>query len=222
MRILLVEDDVMMGNSLQKGLGANGHAVDWLQDGSLVEGAVQSNTFDMLLLDLSLPGSDGLDILRSLRAARKRLPIIVITARADVKDRIAGLNLGADDYLAKPFSFEELEARIRAVERRISGFADTIVRFGPLNCNTATREVEFLGEKINLSSREYQILSALLSRPGAIVSKAQLTEKIYDWDSEIDSNALEVHIHRLRQKLSTKFIRTVRGLGYQLVDEPLQ
>ncbi len=219
MKILLVEDDSMLGESLRRGLTDSAYSVDWLRDGALVETALQTQEFDLVLLDLTLPNRDGLAILRQLRAHRKTVPVIILTARNDVADRIAGLDLGADDYLAKPFALAELEARIRALTRRAHGHADTVLRCGELQLNPATKEVRFRGEPIVLASREYQMLAALIRRPGAILSKAQLVEQMYNWDAEIDSNAVEVHIHRLRQKLIPELIRTVRGLGYQLVSE---
>ena len=219
MKILLVEDDSMLGESLRRGLIGGSHAVDWLRDGALAEAALHSQDFDIVLLDLTLPNRDGLTILRQLRERREKVPVIILTARGDIADRVAGLDLGADDYLAKPFALAELEARIRALTRRASGHVDTALHCGELQLNPATKEVRFRGELVTLASREYQMLTALIRRPGAILSKAQLTEQLYDWATEIDSNAVEVHIHRLRQKLAPELIRTVRGLGYQLVNE---
>ena len=219
MKILLVEDDSMLGESLRRGLTDSGHTVDWLRDGALAETALQTNNFEIILLDLALPNRDGLTILRELRARRQTIPVIVLTARGDIADRVAGLDIGADDYLAKPFALAELEARIRALTRRAHGHVDTTLHCGELQLNPATKEVRFRGESIILASREYQMLAALIRRPGAILSKTQLAEQMYDWNTEIDSNAVEVHIHRLRQKLAPELIRTVRGLGYQLVSE---
>lgn len=219
MKILLVEDDAMLGESLRRGLASGGHTIDWLRDGALFESALKAQDFDIVLLDLTLPNCDGLSILRQLRAQRHSVPVIILTARNDVSDRVAGLDHGADDYLAKPFALAELEARIRALTRRASGHVDTLLQCGALQLNPATKEVRFRGELVLLASREYQILAALLRRPGAILSKAQLSEQLYDWDTDIDSNVVEVHIHRLRQKLAPQLIRTVRGLGYQLVSE---
>ncbi len=219
MKILLVEDDSMLGESLRRGLTGGGHAVDWLRDGALAEATLQTQNFDIVLLDLTLPNCDGLSILRQLRERRQTVPVIILTARGDIADRVAGLDLGADDYLAKPFALAELEARIRALCRRASSQTDTMLQCGELQLNPATKEVRFRGELVILASREYQILAVLIRRPGAILSKAQLTEQIYDWNTEIDSNAVEVHIHRLRQKLVPELIRTVRGLGYQLVNQ---
>ncbi len=217
MKILLIEDDAMLGATLQRGLAGSGHAVDWLRDGMQAEAALKTCIFDLVLLDLTLPGRDGLTLLRGLRARQQSVPVIVLTARGDIADRVSGLDLGADDYLSKPFALEELEARIRALMRRLSGQVDPVWNCGDIQLNPATKEVCFRGEPVMLASREYQLLAALMKRPGAILSKNQLTEQLYDWNTEIDSNAIEVHIHRLRQKLAPALIRTVRGLGYQLV-----
>jgi len=219
MKILLVEDDSMLGDSLLRGLTGSGHTVDWLRDGALVEAALQAQDFDIVLLDLTLPNCDGLSILRGLRARRQTVAVIILTARGDVSDRVTGLDLGADDYLPKPFALAELEARIRALTRRANGAADILLTCGELQLNPATKEVRFRGQPVVLSSREYQILTALIRRPGAILSKTQLAEQMYNWKADIDSNTVEVHIHRLRHKLTPELIRTVRGLGYQLVEE---
>jgi two-component system, OmpR family, response regulator len=219
MKILLIEDDSMLGESLRRGLADGGHVVDWLRDGALADAALKSQPFDIVLLDLGLPNRDGLTILRQLRARRQMIPVIILTARGDIADRVAGLDLGADDYLAKPFALAELEARVRALTRRVDGRADTVLRCGELQLDPAAKEVRFRDQVVALASREYQILAALIRRPGAILSKAQLAEQIYDWGTEIDSNTVEVHVHRLRQKLSPELIRTVRGLGYRLVNE---
>lgn len=219
MKILLIEDDSMLGKSLRRGLTGSGHTVDWLRDGALAKAALKTKVFDIVLLDLALPNCDGLTILRQLRARRQMVPVIILTARGDITDRVAGLDLGADDYLAKPFALAELEARIRALTRRASGHTDTVLRCGELQLNPAAKEVRFRDEPVTLASREYQVLAALIRRPGAILSKTQLAEQMYDCDTEIESNAVEVHIHRLRQKLAPELIRTVRGLGYQLVSE---
>jgi DNA-binding response OmpR family regulator len=217
MKILLVEDDSMFGETLRLGLIAGGHTVDWLRAGNVVEAALLTQTFDIVLLDLGLPGRDGLTVLQQMRSAKQTVPVIILTARGDVAERVAGLDLGADDYLSKPFALAELEARIRALTRRAAGQTDTVMSCGELQLNPITKEVLFHNSPVALSIREYQLLAALIHRPGAILSKAQLVEKMYDWNTEIDSNAIEVHIHKLRQKLSPELIRTVRGLGYQLV-----
>jgi DNA-binding response OmpR family regulator len=217
MRILIIEDDLMIGERLRKSLKKSGHAVDWLRDGDSADHALQTQAFDMVLLDLGLPKRSGIEILQRLRARANRVPVIILTARDAVQDRIEGLDTGADDYLVKPFALDELEARIRAVERRHQGNADTLITFGPLSCNTAAREVRFGEQTVALSGREYQVLYLLMRRPGAIVSRREIEESLYNWQDEIDSNSIEVYVHHLRQKLNAKIIRTVRGLGYQLV-----
>ncbi|MDB6063600.1 MAG: basR [Verrucomicrobiaceae bacterium] len=219
MRILLVEDDTMLGESLQRGLTQSGHAVDWLRDGDSADSAVRAQQFDMVLLDLGLPKQDGLAVLKQMRRRNNAVPVIILTAREALPDRVAGLDSGADDYLIKPFALDELEARMRSVERRHTGTIASVLQYGELTLNPITHEVRHRDELVVLSAREYQILHALMRRPGAIISRANVEEQVYSWDQEIDSNAIEVHIHRLRQKLNSTMIRTVRGLGYQLVAE---
>lgn len=219
MRLLLVEDDAMLGDSLWRALAQNGYTVDWLRDGESAERALDTQRFDLLLLDLGLPKRQGLDVLRQLRARGDATPVIVITARDALSERVAGLDGGADDYLVKPFALAELEARIRAVTRRHAGHHNPLLQCGALSLDPASHEVRYRGATVALSAREYQILHALLRRPGAIISRASFEERLYGWGEEVDSNAVEVHIHRLRQKLEPALIRTVRGLGYQLVAE---
>lgn len=219
MKVLLIEDDSMLGETLRRGLCASGYSVEWVRDGRLADIALQSPQIDIVLLDLSLPGLDGLTLLRKLRGRGQTVPVIILTARGEINDRVNGLDIGADDYLPKPFELVELEARIRALTRRVAGQFDPLLICGPIQLNPATKEVRFGNKPVLLSTREYQLLSALIQRPGAILSKAQLIDRMYEWETEIDSNAIEVHIHKLRQKFSPEFIRTVRGLGYQLVNE---
>jgi two-component system response regulator QseB len=214
---LIIEDDLMIGERLRKSLKKAGHAIDWLRDGDSADRALETQPFDIALLDLGLPGRSGLEVLQRLRARDNRMPVIILTARDAVQDRIAGLDSGADDYLVKPFALDELEARIRAVERRHRGHASSVISFGPLSCNPVEREVRFGDVPVVLSGREYQVLYTLMRRPGAIVSRSEIEDALYNWQNEIGSNSIEVHIHRLRQKLDAKIIRTVRGLGYQLV-----
>lgn len=216
MRVLLVEDDPMIGESVRKGLQQDGFAVDWVRDGVSAEAAWRANPFDVMLLDLGLPCRDGLEVLRTLRRAKQDLPVLVVTARDAVRDRVAGLDAGADDYLVKPFDLDELAARIRALLRRRGGRADPLMHHGDLVLNPATKEVHRAGEPVALSPREFALLEALLDRPGAVLSRAQLEERIYGWDDAVESNAVEVHIHSLRRKLGTDFIRNVRGVGYRL------
>lgn len=216
MRLLLVEDDPMIGESVRKGLQHEGFAVDWVRDGVGAEAAWRANPYDLLLLDLGLPRRDGLEVLRGLRRAGRDLPVLVLTARDAVRDRVAGLDAGADDYLVKPFDLDELAARVRALLRRRGGRADPLLRHGDLTFDPASREVRLAGEPVALSARELAVLEALLDRPGAVLSRAQLEERIYGWGQEVESNAVEVHIHALRRKLGADFIVNVRGVGYRL------
>lgn len=218
MRILLAEDDTMIGERLQRSLTKSGHAVDWLVDGDKVGKALDTQKYEMLLLDLALPGRSGLEILKVLRQQNNHLPVIILTAKDSVPERIAGLDAGADDYLVKPFALDELDARIRALQRRQQAIANPLLEFGRLSCNPAIREVRFDSAVVSLTGREYQILLMLMLHPGAIVSRREIEERLYNLDVDIDSNAIEVHIHKLRQKLDAAIIRTVRGLGYQLVE----
>jgi two-component system, OmpR family, response regulator QseB len=219
MRLLLVEDDSMIGAAAQQGLRGEGHTVDWVRDGREAELAVGNGVYDLVLLDLGLPRKDGLSILRGLRARGENVPVLIVTARDAVSDRIAGLDAGADDYLVKPFDLDELSARVRAVLRRRSGRADSVMRRGDLELDTATRRVTWKGREVALSAREYALLEALADRPGAFLTRAQLEERLYGWDEEIASNAVEVHIHALRRKLDPAVIRNVRGMGYTIAKE---
>ena len=216
MRLLLVEDDLMVGEAVRKGLRLDGFAVDWVQDGKAAEVAVAQEDYELLLLDLGLPKKNGLDVLKSLRARGSQIPVLILTARDAIADRVAGLDAGADDYLIKPFDLEELAARIRALLRRQSGRADPVIEVGQLTLNPATHEVRLEGCEINLSAREFALLRAFLDRPGAVLSRAQLEEKLYCWDDSIESNAVEVYIHALRKKLGSDFIKNVRGVGYMV------
>jgi len=219
MRLLLVEDDAMIGTAAQQGLRQEGHAVDWVRDGREAELAVGNGVYDLVLLDLGLPRRDGLSVLRSLRERGERVPVVIITARDAVSDRVAGLDAGADDYLVKPFDLDELAARVRAVARRPAGRAESLLRMGDLEIDAAARKVRWRGREVALSAREYALLEALADRPGAFLTRAQLEERLYGWDEEIASNAVEVHIHALRRKLDPSIIRNVRGMGYSLVRE---
>ena len=220
MRLLLVEDDPMIGEAARQGLRQDGHTVDWVRDGREAEVAVAGAPYDAVLLDLGLPRRDGLAILKSWRARGIEVPVLIITARDAVSDRVAGLDAGADDYLVKPFDLDELSARVRAVARRRSGRAESVVRVGDLEIDTATRRVRWKGSDVNLSAREYALLEALANRPGAYLTRAQLEERLYGWDEEIASNAVEVHIHALRRKLDPDLIRNTRGMGYTLAKAP--
>jgi len=216
MRLLLVEDDRMIGESVQKGLRLDGFSVDWAQDGRSAELALEAERYDCVLLDLGLPRKDGLELLHDLRARRDTVPVVVITARDAVPERIKGLDAGADDYLVKPFDLDELAARVRAVVRRRDGRAEPVIEHMGLVLRPATHEATFEGRPLMLSQREFAVLEALLTRPGAILSRAQLEERIYGWGEEVESNAVEVFVHGLRRKLGADFIRTVRGAGYMV------
>jgi len=215
-RLLLVEDDRMIAESVRKGLRQEGFAVDWAQDGRAAELLLQSENFDLLLLDLGLPRKDGLEVLRALRSQNNPLPVLILTARDAVADRVKGLNAGADDYLVKPFDFDELVARIHALLRRQAGRGDPLIRYGPLILNPITHETLFNGAPLALSARELALLEAFLDRPGAVLSIAYLQEKMYGLDDDVGSNTVEVYIHALRKKLGSGFIRNVRGVGYMV------
>jgi two-component system response regulator QseB len=215
-RLLLVEDDAMIGGGLRKGLRQDGFSVDWVSDGAAAEAALDAGNYELMLLDLGLPRKPGLDVLRNLRRKNNPIPVLILTAREAVSERVAGLDAGADDYLVKPFDFDELEARIRALLRRRAGRVESLLKHGGVTLNPATREVMFKGTPVNLSAREFSLLQALLDRPGAVLSRAQLEEKLYGWGDEVESNAIEVHIHSLRKKLGAELIRNVRGVGYML------
>jgi DNA-binding response OmpR family regulator len=214
MRLLLVEDDRMIGEGLRGALRLEGHAVDWVRDAEAATATLASERFDLVLLDLGLPRGDGLDVLRGLRARRDATPVIVLTARDGLGDRVAGLDAGADDYLAKPFELDELNARIRAVLRRHSGRSQPGLVHGDVILDPATRQVTQAGQPVLLSAREFAVLEALMQRPGALLSRAQLEDRLYGWGEEIESNAVSVYIHQLRRKLGAEFIQTVRGVGY--------
>lgn len=214
MRVLLVEDDAMIGESVRTSLRHDGYAVDWVRNGQLADTALMNEHFDIVLLDLGLPGKDGLQVLRALRARKKNTPVIVITARDDVEDRIKGLDAGADDYMVKPFDLDELSARIRSGLRRSAGHAEPEMEVMGVRLNPATRAVSHNGQPVQLSAREYAIVEALMLRPGLILSRAQLEERMYGWGDEVGSNTVEVYIHAIRRKLGADFIQNVRGVGY--------
>lgn len=218
MRLLLVEDDPMIGEGVRTGLRAEGFTVDWVRDGRAAELACSTTPYDLMLLDLGLPRKEGLAVLASLRAAGQRLPVLVVTARDAVADRVKGLNEGADDYLVKPFDLDELVARVHALLRRSAGRAEPLLRHGALSMNPVTREVCVDDRPVALSAREFALLHALLERPSAVLSVAQLQDKVWGFDEEVASNAVEVHIHALRRKLGVERIRNVRGVGYTLGD----
>ena len=216
MRVLLVEDDAMLGESVRRGLRQLGHAVDWVEDGKAVEHALTGGPYEVVLLDLGLPVKSGMEVLRDLRRRGDRVPVLIMTAQDEVSDRVAGLDAGADDYLVKPFDLDELGARIRAIQRRSGGRADPLIEHGRLAVNPATREVSLDGVPVSLSAREFSLLLALLEHPGRPLSRARLAERLYGWGEEVESNAIEVHVHGLRRKLGAEWIKTLRGVGYMI------
>ncbi len=214
MRMLLVEDDRMIGEAVQTALRQDGYAVDWVRNADSADTALAAGSYDLVLLDLGLPGRDGLSLLRAVRARKDATPVLVITARDAVENRIAGLDAGADDYLVKPFDLDELAARIRALLRRSAGRAEAVIEHLGVRIEPATRTVSRDGAPVTLSPREYAVLEALLLRPGAVLSRAQLEDRLYGWDDAVGSNAVEVYIHGLRRKLGRDFIRNLRGVGW--------
>jgi DNA-binding response OmpR family regulator len=214
MRVLLVEDDRMIAEGLQTALRQEGHAVDWMRDGTSAAEALRSSEFGLVLLDLGLPGRDGLAVLREMRGRGNTTPVIILTARDALEDRVSGLDAGADDYLVKPFDLDELSARMRSVVRRAAGRGDPSIRHGSIRLDPVTRSVECRGTEVSLSAHEFAVLEALLLRPGAILSRAQLEDRLYGWSGQVESNAIEVYIHTLRRKLGSDVIRTQRGAGY--------
>jgi two-component system OmpR family response regulator/two-component system response regulator QseB len=240
MRLLLIEDDPMIGSGLRAALKLEGLAVDWVRDLAAAEATLASERFDLVLLDLGLPPGrgaqpvvapaadpqaaagaplDGLSLLRALRARGNDTPVIVLTARDGPGDRVRGLDAGADDYLVKPFELDELAARIRAVRRRHAGRASAVLSHRGITLDPATRQVTVAGQPVILSAREFAVLEALMARPGAMLTRAQLEDRLYGWGEEVESNAVSVYIYQLRRKLGPGVIRTVRGLGYSLADE---
>jgi two-component system response regulator QseB len=216
MRLLVVEDDPMIGDSLRRGLKLADFAVDWVQDGPAAELALHNGVYDMMILDLGLPGKSGLQVLQEMRRRGNELPVLIVTARDLVDDRVTGLNLGADDYLVKPFDLDELKARIHAVLRRQGGRGSPLIRYGPICLDPISHQVTLRGQAVALSSREFALLHALMSHPGAVLSLAQLEDALYGWNEEVASNAVEVHIHHLRRKLGSHAILNVRGVGYRV------
>jgi two-component system, OmpR family, response regulator QseB len=210
----------MIAEGVRKALKGDGCAVDWVQDGESALTALSGEEiYDLMLLDLGLPKRDGIDVLRTLRTRGQALPVLILTARDAVADRVKGLDAGADDYLVKPFDLDELGARMRALLRRQAGRSEPQIRYGTLTLDPASHQVTLAGEPVALSAREFALLEALLARPGAVLSKSQLEEKVYGWGEEIGSNTVEVYVHSLRKKLGADLIRNVRGLGYMVVKE---
>ena len=216
MRILLVEDDPQLGDGLTVGLRQAGFAVDWLRDGRNADQALQSETFDLIVLDLGLPGLGGMTVLQRARQRGQNLPILILTARDATGSKIEGLDAGADDYLVKPIDIDELSARVRALLRRSAGRAAPLLVHGELTLDPAARQVTRAGKPVELSAREYALLQMLLESAGRVLTRSQLEQSLYGWGDEPDSNALEVHIHHLRKKLGSELIRTLRGVGYTI------
>jgi two-component system OmpR family response regulator len=214
MRILLVEDDSMIGESVQGALQAEGYATDWVRDGDSADLAAATCAYDLMILDLGLPGRDGLEVLRGLRARKQALPVIIATARDALAQRVSGLDAGADDYLLKPYDLDELLARVRANLRRATGQVESVYEYKNVRINPSTREVQVDGHPVLLTSREWAVLEPLLARPGTILSRPQIEGKLFGWKEELASNAVEVYIHGLRRKLGADLIQNVRGVGY--------
>lgn len=216
MYVLIVEDDDLVGEGIQSGLDLLGHRADWVRDARGAEVALSAANFDAVVLDLSLPDADGMDLLNRWRKAGRDTPVLILTARAAVPDRVAGLESGADDYLTKPFDLNELVARLHSLLRRAGGRITNVIDYGPLRLDLSTLQVIVEGEPIPLARRELTLLQALLQQPGRILTQGQLQDQLYGWSEGIESNAVAVHIHNLRRKLGRDLIETVRGVGYRM------
>jgi DNA-binding response OmpR family regulator len=216
MRILLVEDDALLGDALQVGLREQGFAVDWIRDGAAGEAALAADEFTAVVLDLGLPRMSGLELLQRVRNRGDRTPVVILTARDAVDDRVRGLDLGADDYVVKPVALKELAARLRAVARRAQGTASGVIIVGRLSVDPASHAVTLDDKPVELQPREFALLQELALRAGRVVTRTQLETQLYEWDRSVDSNAIEVHVHHLRRKLAPELIRTVRGVGYMV------
>ncbi len=218
MRILIAEDDAVLADGLSRSLKAGGYAVDMVASGDAADTALAAQSFDLLILDVGLPTMSGLEVLRRMRARNSTVPVLILTAADSVEQRVKGLDLGADDYMAKPFALSELEARVRALTRRAAGSAQTVLRLGPLALDQVGHVATINDQVIDLSARELGLLEILLQRPGRLVSKEQLVDRLCSWGEEVSNNAIEVYVHRLRKKIEVSGIRivTVRGLGYYL------
>ena len=216
MRLLLVEDDDLLGDAVKTGLIQFGYVVDWLKDGESARAAIKSESFEAIILDLGLPKLSGLGFLQSIRNDGNSTPVIILTARESIEDRVKGLDSGADDYLVKPFDLNELSARVRALIRRSTGRADATLHYRNLTLDPAAHAVYVDEVLVNVPRREFALLQKLLENSGQVLSREQIMQSLYGWDEEVDSNALEVHIHNLRKKLNANYIRTIRGVGYMI------
>lgn len=216
MRLLLVEDDELLGDAVKTGLTQFGYVVDWLKDGESARAAIKSESFEAIILDLGLPKLSGLGFLQSIRNDGNTTPVIILTARESIEDRVKGLDSGADDYLVKPFDLNELSARVRALVRRSTGRADATLHYRNVTLDPAAHAVYVDDISVNVPRREFALLQKLLENSGQVLSREQLMQSLYGWDEEVDSNALEVHIHNLRKKLNANYIRTIRGVGYMV------
>ncbi|MCK5639303.1 MAG: response regulator [Gammaproteobacteria bacterium] len=214
MRLLLAEDDTLLGDGIRTGLSQEGYTVDWVQDGLAADIALKTETYELMVLDLGLPKMTGIDVLKKLRVRKDDLPVLILTARDTVDDRVEGLDAGADDYLIKPFDLDELTARLRALIRRHGGRASSEIIHQNIVLDPASHAVSLDGQPVELSPREFALLHMLLEKKGKVLSRARLEESMYSWENDIGSNAIEVHIHHLRKKLGQKLIRTIRGVGY--------
>lgn len=218
MRILLIEDDAMIGKSVRQGLSQAGFAVDWVTDGRAAELSLDTGVYDLAILDLGLPKKDGMAVLSTLRGMGNSMPVLIASARDTVRDRISGLEAGADDYVLKPFDLDELVARVRALLRRHAGSGSPLLKFGGLMLDPMRKSVTQNGEGVDLSAKEFAVLEALMQRPGAVLSREKLEESVYGWGEEVGSNAIEVHLHHLRKKLGSATIKNVRGVGYRVTE----
>jgi len=216
MRVLLVEDDLLLGDGVKSGLNQEGFIVEWLKDGREALNATLSNSFDAIILDLGLPSMNGIEVLQRMRKKADNTPVLILTARDAVSERVSGLDAGADDYMSKPFDLDELGARLRALHRRSLGSSAPLLRHGEIEMDPAAHAVSFHNEPVNLSAREFALLRVLLENAGRIVTRGSLEDRLFGWDNEIESNSLEVFIHHLRKKFGADLIRTVRGIGYTI------
>jgi len=214
MRLLLIEDNESIGKGLHTALKLAGYAVDWVKDGDIALSAFRTEEYDIAILDLGLPKRSGIEVLQEIRAHGKQLPVLILTAKDSTDDKILGLDSGADDYMLKPFEFDELKARLRALVRRSSGRASPVLTYGEIEIDPASHTVFNRGEPVDLSPKAFEIFLTLVENQGRVLSRTRLEESMYSWKDELDSNAVEVHIHQIRKKLGSKVIRTIRGVGY--------